>query len=356
MRGPDPAVAAVRLAVRRALLVPDGSGGVWAPDVRSAVLVACSGGADSLALVAATVFELRRVEGVAVVGAVVDHGLQEGSAEHTARVVAQMAALGVDETASIRVTVDPGPGGIEAGAREARYAALGQLARHFGADAVLLGHTVDDQAESVLLGLTQGSGPRSIQGMRDMFHDSREPNPSPPYFLRPLLREVTRAQTESACRAEGIEPWEDPHNLDQRFLRARVRHVVMPLLEAELGPGVAAALARTGHLLRDDLDALDDAAALLLHEEGERDGLDIWRLEVQHVALRTRLLRLAALEAGVPPRDLTYGHVRALEAMVWERRGEPRDLDLPGHVRAERRDDVIRFVDTRPRPDGPVAG
>ena len=346
--GPHPDVAAVRLAVRRTLA--DSLPSSATADDPATVVVACSGGADSLALLAATVFERRR-SGAGVVGAVVDHGLQDGSAEHTARVVQQMAGLGVDETASIRVTVDPGPGGIEAGAREARYAALGQLARHFGADTVLLGHTVDDQAESVLLGLTQGSGPRSIQGMRDAFRDGDGPD-----FRRPLLREVTRAQTEAACRAEGIDFWEDPHNLDQRFLRARVRHVVMPLLEAELGPGVAGALARTGHLLRDDLDALDDAAALLLHDEEGGDGLDLRRLEVQPVALRTRLLRLAALGAGVPPRELTYGHVQALEAMVRERRGEPRDLDLPGHVRASRRDDVIRFSSTRPGPSGPVAG
>lgn len=341
MTGPDPAVAAVRLAVRRTLS-PEDDGGT--------VLVACSGGADSLALLAATVFETRRRE-VRVVGAVVDHGLQDGSAEHTARVVQQMAGLGADETATIRVTVDPGPGGIEAGAREARYAALDQLARHFGAGPVLLGHTVDDQAESVLLGLTQGSGPRSLAGMRDGFTDGEGP-----VFRRPLLRDVTRAQTEAACRAEGIEFWEDPHNLDQRFLRARVRHVVMPLLEAELGPGVAGALARTGHLLREDLDALDDQAERLAHEHDFAVGVDLAALQGLEDALRTRLLRLAALRAGVPPRELAYGHVQALEAMVWDRPGAARDLDLPGHVRATRRDRVIRLASSRPDATGPVAG
>src|SRR4051794_6501928 len=136
----DPAVAAVRLAVRRAL-----------PDDGATVLVACSGGADSLALLAATIFETRRT-GLRVVGAVVDHALQDGSAEHTASVVQQMARLGVDETASIRVTVDVATGGVEAGARQARYLALGQLSSQFGAETVLLGHTRDDQAETVLLG------------------------------------------------------------------------------------------------------------------------------------------------------------------------------------------------------------
>lgn len=351
MTGPDPAVAAVRLAVRRGLPVLRAEGDrVWVPEAKGSVLVACSGGADSLALLAATVFELRRSD-LRVIGVVVDHQLQEGSGEHTARVVQQMAALGADETASIRVTVDAGPGGVEAGAREARYAALSQLAEHFGTTHVLLGHTVDDQAESVLLGLTQGSGPRSLAGMRDGFR--QEPGATH-VFLRPLLRTVTRAETEAACRAEGIEFWEDPHNLDQRFLRARVRHVVLPLLEAELGPGVAGALARTGHLLREDLDALDDEAEGLVEQHA--DGIDVWEVETLSRAVRTRVLRLAALRAGVPPRELTYAHVEALEDMVWRRRGEQRDLHLPGHVTASRRDDVIRFVDTRPAPNGPVAG
>lgn len=350
--GPDPAVAAVRLAVRRTLPVLTGDDGIRRiPDVRrpGAVLVACSGGADSLALLAATVFEVARVEGVRVVGAVVDHGLQDGSAEHTARVVEQMAGLGVDETASIRVAVDPGPHGVEAGARHARYAALAQLATYFGADRVLLGHTLDDQAETVLLGLTQGSGPRSVQGMR---RELREPGG--PLVQRPLL-DLTRAQTEAACRAEAITWWEDPHNRDQRFLRSRVRHVVMPLLEAEVGPGVAGALARTGEMVREDLAALDDIAA---GEHARLDlaaGEDVRTLETLPRAIRTRVLRLAALAAGCPPRELTHGHVSALEDMLRVRRGESRDLHLPGHVLAVRRNDVLR-LEGPPSRDGSRGG
>ncbi len=196
----DPAVAAVRLAVRRYFSA--------ASDWGDPVVVACSGGADSLALLAACVFEARK-GGVSVIGVIVDHGLQEGSADHTARVVEQMAALGVDETASIRVTVDPGSWGIEAGAREARYAALAQLAAHFESEVVLLGHTLDDQAETVLLGLARGSGGRSLQGMR-----TTSATPKGCGFARPLLG-LTRAQTEAACRAEGIEWWEDPQNADR---------------------------------------------------------------------------------------------------------------------------------------------
>jgi tRNA(Ile)-lysidine synthase len=159
---------------------------------------------------------------------------------------------------------------------------------------------------------------------------------------------VTREQTEAACRAEGIEWWEDPHNADPRFVRARVRHTVLPLLERELGPGITAALARTGHLLRDDLDALDDLAEGELDRRDFEEGEDVGTLEPLPRALRTRMLRGAALRAGCPARELTYGHVSALEEMVWERRGEPRALDLPGSVRAVRREDVLR-LERRPR-------
>ena len=343
--GPDPAVAAVRLAVRRALdraVPPEASGG--------SVLVACSGGADSLALLVATIFE-QRGSSTRVVGAVVDHGLQAGSSDHTADVVQQMAHLGADETAAIRVSVDPGPRGIEAGAREARYTALSQLAEHFAAPLVLLGHTLDDQAETVLLGLTQGSGPRSLSGMRR----SLRLEEGGPTFLRPLL-DITREQTQAACRAEEIDWWNDPHNVDPRFVRVRVRHTVMPVLERELGPGVARALARTGHLVRDDVDALDDLA----QTEGARHdliaGVDVRELQALPVAVRTRVLRAAALAAGCPPRELTADHLRVVDDLVTRPRGEPRALELPGHVRAVRRGDVVRLESRGDEAPPPVAG
>ncbi len=324
----DPAVAAVRLAVRRVLPEPD----------QQPVMVACSGGADSLALLAATVFETRR-GGVRVVGVVVDHGLQDDSAEHTARVVAQMVNLGPDETASIRVTVDPGPAGIEAGAREARYAALGQLADHFGSRSILLGHTLDDQAETVLLGLARGSGGRSLAGMRVAFDG----------FLRPLLS-VTRAQTEAACRAEDIEWWEDPHNADPRFLRSRVRHTVLPTLERELGPGVAQALARTAEQLRPDMEALDELAEARLSElYTEAAGFEVRQLETQPRAIVTRMLRLAALTAGAPSSEVFAVHIAALEEQVWNRTHLPKRIQLPGHVTAYRSGDHLRF-------EGPAVG
>jgi tRNA(Ile)-lysidine synthase len=321
----DPARAAVRLAVRR----------YPAADWGDPMLVACSGGADSLALLAAAVFEAHKA-GVRVVGVVVDHGLQDGSTEHTGRVVDQMASLGADETASIRVTVDPGPYGIEAGAREARYAALAQLAQHFGASLVLLGHTLDDQAETVLLGLTRGSGGRSLQGMRAHYRDE-----SGTTFARPLLG-LTRQQTEDACRADSITWWEDPHNADPRFTRSRIRHTVLPVLERELGPGVAAALARTADQLRADADALDTLAEAALEEVRRDEGLSVDALAGLAPAIRTRVLRLAAVAAGAVPAELFHAHVVEMDRLVTDWHGQ-KWVDLPGHLRAVRRAGLLAF-------------
>ena len=174
-------------------------------------MVACSGGADSLALLAATVFEATEPSWQ-VIGATVDHGLQAGSAEHADRVAEQMRSLGVAESVTARVKVEAPGLGPEAAAREARYAVLAEIAERFSARVVLLGHTLDDQAETVLLGLTRGSGGRALSGMRRAFE----------VYRRPLL-DVTRADTETACLAEGIEFWTDPHNADQEFTRVRVR-------------------------------------------------------------------------------------------------------------------------------------
>lgn len=321
----DADVAAVRLAVRRVLA-----------DLGEApVVVACSGGADSLALLAAAVFEARDLT-ARVIGVTVDHGLQEGSAAHAERVVAQMALLGVDETGSVRVSVEADGHGPEAAAREARYAVLEEIAGRLGASTVLLGHTLDDQAETVLLGLTRGSGGRSIAGMRPGFG----------VFRRPLL-DLRRARTEGACRAEGIAFWSDPHNEDPRFTRARVRRTVLPLLEQELGPGIAETLARTGLQLGADLEALDALAARALDEHHDEErGFDVRELALLEPAVRTRVLRQAALRAGCPPSELFAVHVEALERQVANRTHLPKQVQLPGHVTAYRQGDHLRFEPT----------
>jgi tRNA(Ile)-lysidine synthase len=323
-----PSVAAVRLAVRRTLADLDPG---------DTVVVACSGGADSLALLAATVFEA--TDGSwRVIGATVDHGLQDGSAEHADRVAEQMRALGVAESVTARVSVQAPGLGPEAAAREARYAVLAEIADRFSARVVLLGHTLDDQAETVLLGLTRGSGGRALSGMRRAFE----------VYRRPLL-DLTRADTETACLTEGIEFWTDPHNSDQEFTRVRVRTKVLPMLEAELGPGVAATLARTADLLRADteyLDAVADSALeSVLHQgsDGEQDGLSVSVLEQLPGAIRTRVLRLAAVRAGALPAQLFHTHVLAIDRLVTEWHGQ-KWVELPGHVRASRSKDVLSFV------------
>jgi tRNA(Ile)-lysidine synthase len=308
-----PALAAVRRGVRLALA------DLAAGDV---VVVACSGGADSLALASATVAQAR-TSGWRVVGVTVDHDLQPGSADRAARVVAQLAGLGVDETVSVRVSVD-GPGlGPEAAAREARYAVLDEVGQRLGAAAVLLGHTRDDQAETVLLGLARGSGGRSLAGMRRAFGRYR----------RPLL-DVSRTDTVTACQVEGLDFWEDPHNVDASYTRARVRGRVLPVLEDQLGPGVASALARTADQLREDMDLLDSLADGALADLG--DPLPVAGLAALPAAVRRRVLRLAALRAGAPASEVFREHVLAVDALVTDWHGQ-KWIDLPGRLRAVRR-------------------
>src|SRR5215471_7253235 len=222
--GPHPAVAEVRRAVRLGL------DGLAAGDL---VLAACSGGADSLALAAALAHEAPR-QRLRAGGVTVDHGLQPGSAERARRVAAALAGLGLDPVDNVPVIVDSGPGGSgpEAAARGARYRALDEVAGRNGARAILLGHSLDDQAETVLLGLARGSGSRSLAGMPERTG----------IYRRPFLA-IGRDRTRAACAALGLEVWGDPHNADSSYARARVRHHVLPTLEATLGPGVAEALA-----------------------------------------------------------------------------------------------------------------
>jgi len=296
-------VHAVRRAVRAALAA------LPAPHRDAPVLVACSGGADSLALAAAAV----AVRG-AVHGAVVDHGLQDGSAERAAATAELLEGMG------IRATVHPvevdGGGGIEAAARRARYTALRAARPHPDAP-VLLGHTLDDQAETVLLGLGRGSGARSLAGMRAW----DEP------WCRPLLG-VRRAVTRAACTAAGLPVWDDPHNTDSRFTRVRLRHEVLPLLEDVLAGGVAEALARTARQLREDGDALDTVAAELLGRSHEpAAGLQLAPLAAVPAALRRRVLRAWLATAGVTA--LTDEHLRAADVLAAE--GPDRSgVALPG--------------------------
>jgi tRNA(Ile)-lysidine synthase len=335
--GPSPAVAQVRHAVRTC--VSDLAPG-------DLVLAACSGGADSLALAGALAFVAPRA-GLRGGAVTVDHGLQEGSAERAADVAELLGKLGLDPVRAVKVTVTK-QAGPEAAAREARYQALDRTAREHQAAAILLGHTLDDQAETVLLGLARGSGARSLAGMPAQ----RDP------YRRPLLG-LRRATTAAACADLGLQPWQDPHNRDFRFARARVRHQALPALEEALGPGVAEALARTAGQLRADAEYLDDLAfaesgrmgarmgAELREPGSDPDGLDASRLQALPAAIRTRVLRDAAIMAGCPPGALTAGHIEQIDALVTGWRGQ-RGVDLPGRVQARRRDGKVWFISSGP--------
>jgi tRNA(Ile)-lysidine synthase len=323
--GLDPAVAEVRLAVRRALA---------GTDAGSTVLVALSGGADSLALAAAAAFEAPKL-GLRTVAVTIDHGLQDGSADAASAAAAKAEALGL-ETRVVRVEV-AGEGGPEAAARDARYRALREAARDAGAVAVLVGHTLDDQAETVLLGLARGSGGGSLQGMPAVGTLDGL------VLLRPLL-EVRRATTRAACAAEGLEPWEDPHNADPRFARVRVRETVLPVLEAELGPGIAEALARTAAQLREDAEAFDEMIDETIEDIVEHAeagiSVSVAALAANPAALRGRIIRHVV--ASEFHESLTRGQALEVARLVTDWSGQG-PIDLPG-CRARRVGGRIEFT------------
>ncbi|MFI5429007.1 tRNA lysidine(34) synthetase TilS [Aeromicrobium sp. UC242_57] len=298
----DPTVARGRNEVRRVLAD-------LGPGAR--VVVGVSGGADSLALAAVTAFVAAKAS-FALQAVVVDHGLQDGSGQVAANAVEQLERLGVSATA-VRVEVGA-DGGPEAAARNARLAALAAS----DADAVLLAHTLDDQAETVLLGLGRGSGPRSIAGMAEI--DGR--------WRRPFLA-LRRSDAEQICRASGLDWWVDPHNSDPRFRRSRLRRDVMPLLEDVLGGGVAPALARTAHQLQSDSSALDELAADVAAPD------DVATLQSLHPAVRSRVLRRLALSAGADASALSSAHLAELDRLVTDWRGQQR-VELPGGICVKR--------------------
>lgn len=272
------------------------------------VLVACSGGADSLALAHGVRLVAAR-RGFAARALVVDHGLQDSSAEQAGLAVARLRVAGLDAE-RVAVRVRPDGSGPEAAAREARYRALAAALRP--GELCYLGHTLDDQAETVLLGLARGSGTRSLAGM-----PARRDG-----FVRPLL-DLTRTATRECCRELGQDWWDDPHNTADRFTRTRVRHAVLPVLEAELGPGIAAALARSAAQAREDADALDELAAAV----DAPDELSCAVLAGLPAAVRQRVLRRWLLAHGAA--EVTRGHALAVAALVTEWHGQ-KWVEVPG--------------------------
>jgi tRNA(Ile)-lysidine synthase len=318
-----PAIADVRRAVRE---------WIGANGHPPRLLVAVSGGPDSLALAAALAFEAPRADPPIEAGAiVVDHGLQAGSAEVAARAATQAQELGLSPV--VLRTVEVGTaGGPEAAARAARYEAFCEALRETGARAILLAHTLDDQAETVLLGLARGSGPTSLRGM----------DAATPGFGRPLLG-VRRETTHSFCVDSGLDAWTDPQNSDPAFARVRVRETVLPMLERELGPGVAEALVRTATQLREDSDALDHFAEEQAEELADHAeagiSLDVRGLAANPPALRQRLIRLAVESEFA----VTLSRAQTLEVarLVTDWHGQGA-VHLPG-VTVVRRGGILHF-------------
>ena len=277
------------------------------------ILVAVSGGADSLALA-----EVAKIEGeklaLKVIGVTVDHQLQNGSADQAKKVVTQISIPCTIEKVEVKIT-----DGLESSARRARYAALEKCARENNAVAVLLGHTKDDQAETVLLGLARGSGARSLSGMSEVSG----------IYVRPFL-EISRQQTLKACAELNLKPWNDPHNEDEKFLRVKVRKNVLPVMESELGPGIKEALTRSAKLLRDDADALDQIATEFWQSD---KSLEVDQLAKLSKAVRSRVLRLALFERGIT--QLSAEQVGQVEALIsnWKGQGE---VSLPSGVKVSR--------------------
>lgn len=361
----NPVVGAARREVARVLdqvfgagtVAPAGSSGRPGPGPETQqvplVLAAVSGGPDSLAL-AVLLAHFNRRQDVRVGAVVVDHQLQDGSAQVAERTVQTLRGLGLSPVLVEKVTVESGKEGPEMAARTARYGAFARALATTGADAVALGHTLDDQAETVLLGLARGSGTRSLAGMPV---DRTEAHPAGPVrVIRPLLT-LRRSEIEDVCADAGLNPWYDPTNTDQSLMRARVRHSVLPYLEEHLGGGVAVSLARTASIAGADADYLASAAQQALQEvlvgadELAPAGADIEgllgveparkmillnraALAALHPALRTRVLALALEQAGgIAP---GFERLAALDAFAGDH-STAGPLQLPGHISAYRR-------------------
>ena len=285
------------------------------------ILIGVSGGADSLALAHALALESRDLS-INLIPIIIDHGLQEGSAEIAKTTAARLSSMGFHQIEIKRVKVEI-IDGLEASARRARYLAFNDALIEFDARSIFLGHTLNDQAETVLLGLARGSGTRSLSGMAAESSDGR--------YLRPLLG-VDRQRTVESCREGDIDFWSDPHNENEEFTRVRVRKNLLPLLESELGPGVTDALARSARILREDADALDQIAHNFRATHPE---LMIEELAALPIAVRARVLRAAIYEAGAPQGSLTADHLAPVEALItsWHGQGES---SLPGGVKVSR--------------------
>ena len=294
-----------------------------------------------MALLHACAFLHRRGE-IRAYAVTVDHGLQEQSAEVARRVVAIAESWDVPAEI-VTVSVDAGEEGLEAAARDARYAALEAAREGHAADWVLTAHTRSDQAETVLLGLMRGSGTRSLAGMA-----LRTGN-----IVRPLLA-LTRATNESSCRAQGIEVWHDPMNTDDTFARVRTR-TLLATLEEDLGQPITANLARTAQLCRADADYLEACAEPDTAAIRGRTEVPLAELVGLADAILSRVVREWLVSLDVPAQNIGAARIAELCAVI-RRRGEagqqhshesksrPRErLSMPEDTEVIVTEDLLRF-------------
>jgi tRNA(Ile)-lysidine synthase len=285
-------------------------------DVGPTPVVACSGGVDSVALLALVVATGRTPTAVHV-----DHGLRPGSAGEADRVAAVAATLGV-AARSVPVTVAPGPN-LEARARTARYAALETVRRAIGADHVLVGHTADDQAETVVLNLLRGSAAAGLGAMA--VHRDR--------IVRPLLG-LRRADCTAVCAAIGLEPLEDPMNADPAFRRVTVRTEVLPYLSGIAGRDLVPVLARQAEVLRSESEYLDGLARAAWPPDPARPQADaLARLPVV-VARR-------AVRQWLGPPPPSFAEVTRILAVAG---GEARATEVAGGRRVWRRGGLLHVT------------
>jgi tRNA(Ile)-lysidine synthase len=321
----SPSQGQLRLAVRTTLTSNTKSG--------QKLLIAVSGGADSLALAAACEFEAKKL-GLKIAAAVIDHSLQKNSDKVAAQTAKTLATLGFEEVIVKKVSVGKA-GGPEAAARTARYTALEAIRQQTKSTFVVLGHTASDQAETVLLGLVRGSGAKSLSGMSEKTG----------VLLRPLLG-IERATTEAFCKDSGIKYWSDPQNQDKKYLRVLIRKHILPFLEKQLGGSVAKSLIRTADQLRED--------DLFLEKETEKSfkkcakvsasgiSFDAKALEKLPAAILNRVIKKALDAFGS---ESSRTHVLAVSDLVLSWHGQ-KPLALPG-VRVVRKGNTITFEPNR---------
>ena len=314
-----PAMADARRAVRELLAE-------LKLDQGSRLLVACSGGPDSMALASACAFEVPRA-GHRVSAVVIDHGLQEDSNQVAQDAANRCRELGLEDASVVRVRVEKSGDGLEAAARDARYRALEEERARQSAAYVLLGHNRDDQAETVLLGLARGSGLRSISGMPKVDSDRK--------LARPLI-EISREDLRQSCIDQDIKFWDDPHNEDERFMRVRVRNLAMHL-EHTLGPGFQTALARTAELAFEADEFLTNEAKAQLGRIDSGSGLPVEKLSEMHAALRRKVLQLHL--QSIAGSSISRSQVFEAEQLVINWHGQKK-LDLSG-ITVERVNDHL---------------